>query len=148
MDVILTDSIPNLGDQGEVVNVRGGYARNYLIPKGLAFPASSANAAKIEHQKRILTDKRKRQIKTEEDLARRLSETEVKIPMKAGEGDRLFGSVTSQNIADALKEKGFNVDRRKIELEDNIKALGVFTVPIKFTGDIVGNVKVWVVKED
>ncbi len=148
MDVILTESIPNLGEQGDIVKVRGGYARNFLIPRGMAYPTSSANAAKVTHQKRILMDQRNRKIKTEQDMARRLSEISVNVPVKAGEEDRIHGTVTNQHIADALKQKGIDIDRRKINLEEQIKALGVYTVPVKFSGDTVAQLKVWVVKDE
>ncbi len=148
MEVILRESVPNLGEPGDLVNVKGGYARNYLIPQGMAYSASSSNAAQISHKKRLLEDQQKRQIKTEEEMAKRLSEISVSIPVKVGEEDRIFGSVTSQHIADALSKKGYNIDRRKINLDEPIRALGVYTVPVRFSGNITGNVKVWVVKEE
>lgn len=147
MEVILAESIANLGVEGDVVKVKGGYARNYLIPQGLAFAATSANAAALEHTKKMLMDKRKRLLKTEQDIANRLSSTMVTIPMKAGEEDRLFGSVTAQNISDALAEKGIPVDRRKIQLDEPIKALGVYTVPVRFSSETSGELKVLVEKE-
>ncbi|RJP18212.1 MAG: 50S ribosomal protein L9 [Candidatus Omnitrophota bacterium] len=148
MDIILRESVANLGEAGDLVDVKGGYARNYLIPQGLAYSAASANAAQINHKKRLLEDQRKRRIKTEQDLAKRLSEISINIPVRVGEEDRVFGSVTSQNIADSLAKKGYDVDRRKIVLDEPIRALGVYTVPVRFSGDISGNVKVWVVKEE
>lgn len=148
MQVILAESIPNLGDEGDVVNVKGGYARNYLIPKGFAFAATSANAALIAHKKKQLQDQRRRKIKTEQDLARRLSEIRINIPVKVGEEDRIFGSVTSRDIANALSEKGYEVDRRKIILKEPIKALGVYTVPVHFSESTEAQLKVWVVKEN
>ncbi|MEW6234928.1 MAG: 50S ribosomal protein L9 [Candidatus Omnitrophota bacterium] len=148
MEVILTESMPNLGDAGEIVKVKGGYARNFLIPNGLAYATSSANATKIAHQKRLLTDRKNRRLKTEHDLARRLSEISVQIPVRVGEEDRIFGTVTNQNIAEALKSKGYDVDRRKIILDDPIRALGVYTVPVRFSGDTTAQLKVWVIKEE
>ncbi len=148
MDVILRESMPNLGEAGDLVNVKGGYARNYLIPQGLAYSAASGNAAQIAHKKKLLEDQRKRRIKTEQELAKQISEVSISIPVKVGEEDRVFGSVTSQNIAEALSKKGYDVDRRKIILDEPIRALGVYTVPVRFSGDISGNVKVWVVKEE
>lgn len=148
MQVILAESIPNLGEQGQVVNVKGGYGRNFLIPQGLAHAASSSNAAQIAHKQKQLQDLRKRKIKNDEDLAARISEISVHIPVKVGEEDRVFGSVTSQHIADAIAKKGHKIDRRKIILNEPIRALGVYTVPVRLTGEIEGHVKVWVVKED
>lgn len=147
MEVILAESIKNLGFEGDVVKVKGGYARNFLIPKGLAFAATSANAAALEHTKKMLLDKRKRVLKTEQDVANRLASTMVKIHVKAGEEDRLFGSVTAQNIADALAEKGVIIDRRKIQLDEPIKALGVYTVPVRFSSETSAELKVLVEKE-
>lgn len=147
MEIILAESIANLGAEGDIVKVKGGYARNFLIPQGLAFAATSANAAALEHTKRMMQDKRKRQLKTEQDFANRISSTMVKIHVKAGEEDRLFGSVTAQNIADALAEKGIPVDRRKIQLDEPIKALGVYTVPVRFSSETSGELKVLVEKE-
>ncbi len=147
MEVILAESINNLGAEGEIVKVKGGYARNFLIPKGLAYAANSANAAALEHTKKMLQDKRRRILKTEQDVANRLATTMVKIHVKAGEEDRLFGSVTSQNIADALAEQGVTVDRRKIQLDEPIKALGVYTVPVRFSSDTSAELKVLVEKE-
>jgi len=148
MEVILRDHIPNLGNQGDQVKVKPGYARNFLIPKGLAFAAASGNAAQINHKKRLMQDQQKRRIKTEQDLAKRLSEVSVSISVRVGEEDRIFGSVTTQDIAVALSKKGFEVDRRKIILDEPIRALGIYTVPVRFAGDIVAHLKVWVVKKE
>lgn len=148
MEVILCDQVPNLGNQGDIVKVKPGYARNFLIPNGLAYTASSRNAAQINHKKRLLQDRQKRKIKTEQDLARRISEISVQIPVRVGEEDRIFGSVTSQDIAAALKKKGHEIDRRKIILDEPIRALGVYTIPVRFSGDISAQLKVWVVKEE
>ncbi len=148
MEVILRDDVPNLGGQGDIVKVKGGYARNFLIPKGLAFSASGANASQIEHKKRLLHDQLKRRIKTEQGLATRLSEISINVPVKVGEEDRIFGSVTSKDIATALEAKGYEVDRRKIQLDEPIRALGVYTVPVRLSGDVSADLKVWVVKEE
>ncbi len=148
MDVILRESMHNLGEQGDVVRVKPGYARNYLIPKGFAFPASSAYAKRLEHQKRILGDLRKRAIKTEEDVAVRVSAIEVRIEAKVGEEDRMFGSVTSAEIATRLAEQGVEVDRRKIVMDEPIRALGIYTVPIRFSADVTTELRIRVVKEE
>ena len=147
MQVILAESIPSLGDEGQVVNVKGGYARNFLIPKGIAFSASSVNAAQLAHKQKQVQDLSKRRIKDDNDLAKRLSELSVHIPVKVGEEDRVFGSVTSQNIANAISEKGIKINRRKIILKEPIRALGVYTVLARLSGDIESEIKVWVDKE-
>ncbi len=148
MQVILAESISTLGEQGQIVNVKGGYARNYLIPQGLAFSASSANASQIAHKQKQLQDLRKRKIKNDQDFAKSLSDVSVRISVKVGEEDRLFGSVTNQHIADALNAKGYKVDRRKIVLQEPIRALGVYSVPVRLSAEVEGLVKVWVVKEE
>lgn len=146
MEVILSEAIPNLGEEGEIVKVKDGYARNYLIPQGFAFSTSSASASQIAHRKKMLKDQRSRRIKTEQDLARALSDTEVKIPVKVGEEDRIFGSVTNKDITAALANRGFNVDRRKIQLDEPIRALGIYTVTVRFSSEIEAEVRVRVEK--
>lgn len=147
MDVILREKIENLGDEGQIVKVRPGYARNFLIPKGYAFVASSTNAAQLEHQKRVALEQRRRKIKTEEDLARALTEIGITVSARAGEGNRIFGSVTSKDLAAALGKRGFNVDRRKIYLDEPIRSLGEYEVPVRLSGDISSQIKVNVVAE-
>lgn len=148
MQVILTDEVPNLGSEGDTVKVKSGYARNYLIPNGLAFFSTSASAAQINHKMRQIQDLRKSRIKTEQDLANRLSQIEVRIPVRVGEEDRVFGSVTSRDITEGLAKKGFELDRRKIHLEEPIRALGIYTVPVRLSADISSHIRVWVVKEE
>lgn len=146
MEVILSDDMEKLGKIGEQVRVKDGYARNYLIPRGLAVPVSSRKGHKIEHQKKIIEDRRRKEVKTAASVAQALSEISVEIPVQVGEEDRIFGSVTHANIADAIAAKGFSVDRRKIELEEPIKALGVYTIRVHLGPEIVATPKVWVVK--
>ncbi len=148
MQVILTEEMPNLGSEGDVVKVKGGYARNYLIPKGLALSAASTNAAHVDHRMRQIQDRRKQRIKSEQDLANRLSEIEVRIPVRVGEEDRVFGSVTTRSIAEELAKKGYEVDRRKIHLDEPIRALGIYTIPVRLSADMSAQLKVWVIKED
>ena len=148
MQVILAETIPNLGEQGQIVKVKPGYARNYLIPKGFAHAVHSADAANISHKQRMVMDQQRRRIKTEQDMAHHLNTTSVQIPVRVGEEDRIFGTVTSQHICEALAAKGFNVDRRKIVLDEPIRALGVYTVPVRFSGDTKTDLKVWVVKAE
>ena len=148
MEVILRETMPNIGEQGEVVKVKPGYARNYLIPKGFAFATSTADAKKLTHQKRILGDVRKRRIKTEQDLAARVGSLSIRVPVKVGEEDRMFGSVTSAEIAQRVAEKGIEIDRRKIVMDEPIRALGIYTVPVRFSADVSAEIRVRVVKED
>lgn len=147
MEIILAESIKNLGEQGDVVKVRPGYARNYLIPKGFAYPVNTANAAELRHRRQMVMDQQRRRVKTETDLARVLGNTRIHIQVKVGEEDKLFGSVTSKDIAEALAKKDIVVDRRKIQLDEPIRSLGSFTVPVRFAADITAELNVTVDKE-
>lgn len=148
MEVILAESIHKLGGEGEIVKVKSGYARNYLIPQGLAFPVKTTNAHEVAHKRKLVLDQQRKRMKTQQDIARHLSSASVTIAVKVGEEDKLFGSVTSQDIQAELKKQGFDIDRRKIMLDETIKALGMYTVPVRFTAEIQTNVKVWVVKAE
>ena len=147
MKVILKDDLEKLGKCGDVVEVKDGYGRNYLFPRNLAIPATKGSLKSIEEikkQKDIRDLKRKRQ---EERQKIQLEKISCTAEVMVGEEDKVFGSVTSQTIAELLKEKGFDIDRHKIMLETPIKALGVYTVPVKISGDVVASLKVWVVKK-
>jgi len=148
MKVILKDDIENLGKCGDVVKVRDGYGRNYLVPRNMAVIATRGNLkaiGEITTQKRLRDNKRRREA---EQMKAALEKISCTAEVQVGEEDRVFGSVTSQNIAELLKKQGFLVDRRNIILEEPIKALGVYTVPVKIEREIVANLKVWVVKKD
>lgn len=146
MKVILSEDIPSLGKIGDVVQVADGYGRNFLIPQGKALPATSQSVKKFEHQKQVLKQKVEKEKKEAEKLAKKLEGVSCTITMDAGEGDKLFGAVTSMDIEAALKNEDITVDRKKILLEEPIKSLGIYTVPIKLHPGITANLKVWVVK--
>lgn len=146
MQIILRANVEKLGKEGEMVTVADGYARNYLIPKKLAVLATEKNRQLLEHEKRIEIDRATKAKKEAESLANELANVSCTINVQAGENDRLFGSVTTNDIANALAELGYNIDKRKIILEEPIKELGLFTVPIKLHADITANIKLWVVK--
>lgn len=147
MNLILVEDVPNLGGIGDLVDVKTGYGRNYLLPKGLAIPASTKNAKRLEHEKRI-AEGRLKQAKVEaEQYAAKLASTSVTIARKVGEQDKLYGSVTTHDIATALEDEGITVDRRKLQLDEPIKTLGVYQVPIRLRDDVTAEVKVWVVAE-
>ena len=146
MQVILKENVEKLGSEGDVVAVATGYARNYLIPRKLAIQATEKNRRSLEHEKRVETDLAAKEKKEAEKLAGELSNLSCTIRMQAGENDRLFGSVTSLDIAAALEEQGIEIDRRKIILDEPLKELGVFTVPAKIHPDVMADIKVWVVK--
>jgi large subunit ribosomal protein L9 len=145
--VILLRDINTVGSAGEIVSVANGYARNFLIPKRQALMATDANVAKFESQRRQHEAVADRDKRSAEAQAAELEKASLTATVKVGEGERLFGSVTTQNIADLLKEQGHDVDRRKIELEEPIRALGVYTLPIRLEHDVKASVKLWVVKE-
>lgn len=146
MEVILQQDVDDLGTIGQVVRVKPGYARNFLVPRGLALPADSKNLRVLEHQKRGLAAKRAKLQKAHQDAAAKLSGVTVVIPAHAGEEDKLFGSVTNQDIQKALAAQGFDIDRKKIVLEHPIKALGEFTVPVNLGADVRATIKVSVVR--
>jgi large subunit ribosomal protein L9 len=145
--VILLRDINTVGSAGEIVSVANGYARNFLIPKRQALMATDANVAKFESQRRQHEAVADRDKRSAEAQAAELEKVSLTATVRVGEGERLFGSVTTQNIADLLKEQGHDVDRRKIELEEPIRALGVYTLLIRLEHDVKASVKLWVVKE-
>ncbi|MFH0988875.1 MAG: 50S ribosomal protein L9 [bacterium] len=147
MKLILRQDFEQLGHVGDVVDVKDGYARNYLIPRKIAYEATKSSMRMLEEEKKQHSKRHDKEKRTSENLALELEKVSITIQMKVGEDDKLFGSVTNQMIAEALKEKGFEVEKRQIELEDSIKALGIYTIDIKMPGGVIGKVKVWVVRE-
>jgi len=148
MQVILRDDMDNLGKSGEVVNVKPGYARNFLLPKGLAVKATASDVARVEHEKRVIAARTAKLAKEAQAEADKLSQVSVSIARAVGEEDKLYGSVTTRDIAEALREQGVTVDSRKIHLEEPIKTLGMTEVPVKLGRGVNANVKVWVVKKE
>ena len=148
MEVILREDIDNLGTRGQVVKVAPGYARNYLLPKRLAVTATESNKKIVEQERQAHLRKEAKFKADAEDLSKLLTGVSVTISQKAGENDQLFGSVTSKDIADALAAKNFNIDRRKVQLDEPIKQLGEFKVPVKLHKDVTAEVTVIVVKEE
>ncbi len=130
MQVILREELPNLGTIGDVVRVKPGYARNYLLPRGLAIEASGRNMKELEHQKRVIAEKRLRQQKSAAAVAERMKSVTLNFAVRAGEDGKLFGSITNQDVHRALEEKGFAIERRRILLEEPIKNLGSHEVVI------------------
>ena len=147
MKVILRKEHEKLGQIGSVVDVKDGYARNFLIPKGLAYPATEGSVRALEEEKKQAGQRVAKELKGSEKLASNLEKVSITLQMKVGEEEKLFGSVTSQMIADSLKEKGFEIDKRIIDLEEPIKALGIYSVPVKLHASVTAKVKVWVVRE-
>lgn len=147
MHVILMEDINKLGKMGDLIKVKDGYARNYLVPKKLALEATKRNMKELEHKKRMVDDKRKRDLASATDISTRISNLQITIGAKVGEEDKLFGSVTSRNIKDALDKEGVEIDKKNIMLEEPIKTVGVFDVDIKVHPEVIAKLRVWVVKE-
>lgn len=148
MLLILKENVENLGRIGDVVKVTEGYARNYLLPRKAAVQANENNVAQIEHQKKMLEKKRAAEKGTAEEQAKKISAFTCNIARKVGEKDKLFGSVTNADIADALKAGGIEVARSAIHLEEPIKTLGVHSVEVKLLPEVSTTLKVWVIKEE
>jgi len=147
MKVILTEKLDTLGEAGAIVDVKDGYARNFLLPRKLALVANKSNMSvynEVNRQRDAQDSKAKREA---EILAKTLEKASCTVPVAVGEGDRIFGSVTAQQIADLLVEQGFEIDRRAVVLEEPIRALGVYDIPIRLHVEVEAPVKVWVVKE-
>jgi large subunit ribosomal protein L9 len=147
MEVILREDVEKLGGRGEVVTVAAGYARNFLLPQRLAVPATGANKKIVEQEKQAWLKREAKAQGESEELAKLVGAETVTIAQKAGENDHLFGSVTSKDLAEALELKGFTIDRRKIQLEEPIRTLGEFDVPVKLHRAVTVNLKVHVVRE-
>lgn len=148
MEVILREDIDKLGQRGQVVKVAAGYARNYLLPKRLAVEATEANK-KIVEQERQAHLRRETKLQSEaQDLAKLLTGVKLTITQKAGENDQLFGSVTAQDVVNALEKQNFTIERRKVHLEEPIKQLGEYTVPLRLHRDVTAEITVEVVKEE
>ncbi len=148
MKIVLVTDVEKLGSAGEVVTVKDGYARNLLIPAGMALKADPSNLRKLEAQQKSIENKMLREMKTHQAVAMRLSKTELTAKVQVGEEDRMFGAVTSVDIAALLQEKGIEIDRRIIDLPEPIKALGVYTVPVKIHADVTGQIKLRVIAAD
>ncbi len=147
MEVILREHVDNLGRRGEVVKVANGYARNYLLPRKLALLVTEGNKRQIEKERAKFEAKEAEEKRVLDALAERLTNADVVIARKVGEGDALYGSVTSIDIAEALTAKGFDIDRRKLQLADPIRKLGDVVVPVKLHRDVIAKITVHVVKE-
>jgi large subunit ribosomal protein L9 len=147
MEVILCEDHPKLGKAGDVVKVSDGYGRNYLIPKGLAVIADTRNIKRFEHQKKLIRQRIQKQRMDAEALAKRISQLSVTIKVKAGEQGKLYGSVTSKDIEQALSKEDISIDRRNILLSDPIKSLGIYEVEVKIHSEVNAKLKVWVVSE-
>ncbi len=147
MKIILREDVEALGKKGDVVNVANGYGRNYLIPKGSAYLATPGNLNRYEEEKQFFDARCIKEKDEAQTMASRLTNISCTIAKKVGENEVLYGSVTNADIAAVLKDEGFNVDKRKIVIDEPLKKLGVYNIPIKLHLDVTAELKVWVVKE-
>ena len=146
MDVILLKDLEGFGSEGDTINVKPGFARNYLVPRGLALRASKRNMAVVEEKKHIKKAQENRIEKANKILSEKLTKTTITIEVQVGEEERIFGSVTSQDIQGSLEANGISIDRSTILMEEPIKSLGVYNIPVRITADIEADLKVYIIK--
>jgi large subunit ribosomal protein L9 len=148
MEVILRQTVKDVGRAGEIITVKNGYGRNYLIPRGLAYVATKANKRRVDAE----AIRRAQQAESDRDdaeiLAEKLASLSIEFTVKAGEGDKLFGSITSGDIAEQLAERGYQIDKRTIVLDEPIKMIGIYKVPVRIHHDVHAEVRIWVIKEE
>jgi large subunit ribosomal protein L9 len=147
MEIILRQAVENLGKPGDVVTVKNGFARNYLLPRGFAFEATPGNLKRIAQERGRLEAAENERIETAQELAKRLEEVQLTFSARVGEEGKLFGSVTSADIAEQLTTQGFHLEKRLIDLHEPIKALGVYRVAVKLHADVKPEIRVWVIKQ-
>ena len=147
MKIILREDVSNLGKTGELVTVRNGYGRNFLIPRALAVPATAKNLRQLEHEKQVALARQSKLKGDAEKLAAQITANPVTLARRVGEQDKLFGSVTSRDIGEALEAAGVKIDRHAIDLKEPLKALGEYDVPLKLHSQVVANIKVKIVPE-
>ena len=145
MQVILKEDVTNLGQIGELVSVKDGYGRNFLIPKGLAVLATPRNKRRLEHERKVIAQRDVKRSRDAQTLKESIEKLSLTIAKQTGEEGKLFGSVTTREIAEAITEEGIEVGRKTIHLDQAIKSLGVYTVQIRLTHDVIANLKLWVV---
>ena len=147
MEIILRQAVENLGKPGDVVTVKNGFARNYLLPRGFAYEATRGNLKRIAQERGRLEAAENERRSGAEDLAKRLEEVQLTFSARVGEEGKLFGSVTAADIAEQLGAQGFQIEKRLIDLHEPIKALGVYRVPVKLHADVKPEIRVWVIKQ-
>ena len=147
MEIILRQAVENLGKPGDVVTVKNGFGRNYLLPRGFAFEATPGNLKRIAQERGRLEAAENERVETAQELAKRLEEVQLTFSARVGEEGKLFGSVTTGDIAEQLATQGFSIEKRLIDLHEPIKALGVYRVPVKLHADVKPEIRVWVIKQ-
>lgn len=145
MKIILSEDVPDLGAMGELVDVKPGYARNFLLPRNLAVPATTKNLRRLEHEKRVIQQRVAKAQAEAETLKGRIESLSVTIAKQVGEEDKIFGSVTSKEIEESMREEGIRVDRKCILLDEPIRALGVYPITVRLHRDVSAKLKIWVV---
>jgi large subunit ribosomal protein L9 len=147
MDIILRQAIEKLGHTGDIVRVSAGYARNYLLPHGLAYPATPGNRKRLEQERARLEAAENSRRQAAEQLAEKLEQASLTFSARVGDEGKLFGSVTASDIAQQLEAQGFHVEKRQIDMHEPIRALGVYRIPIRLHADVHPEIKVWVIKQ-
>ncbi len=147
MRIVLRETVEKLGRRGDIMKVADGFARNYLLPKKLAFEATDANLKRIEQERKVREVQESRERQDAQSLADRISQLSLTAVRKVGENEALYGSVTNADVAEMLEKEGFSIDKRKILLDEPIRALGIYDVAVKLHHDVTASIKVWVVKE-
>jgi len=147
MEIILRQAVENLGKPGDVVNVKAGYARNYLLPHGLAYEATPGNLKRIQQERDRLEAAENERRAGAQGIAEKLEQVSLTFSARVGEEGKLFGSVTATDIAQQLETQGFHVEKRQIDLHEPIKALGVYRVPVRLHADVKPEIRVWVIKQ-
>jgi large subunit ribosomal protein L9 len=146
MEVILRQAVDKLGHPGDIVKVSAGYARNFLLPRGVAYEATAGNKKRIAQEKDRLQAAENARVESAQELAARLEQVSLTFSARVGEEGKLFGSVTATDVAEQLKAQGFDIEKRMIDLHEPLRALGVYKVPIKLHADVKPEIKVWVIK--
>ncbi|MGM0555070.1 MAG: 50S ribosomal protein L9 [Myxococcota bacterium] len=145
MEIILLEDVRNLGEMGEIVDVSPGYGRNYLIPQGLAEPATVSNKSQVEHQLGIIEARREREREEAQGILSEIEGVSISVPARVTDEDKLYGSVGPRDVAETLKQQGHDIDRKQVMLEQPIDELGIYEVPIKLASGIYANIRLWVV---
>lgn len=147
MKLILTEDVPSLGTIGNIVNVRDGYARNFLLPRSLAIPANESNTKQLEHQKRVLSARREKVLAEMKTLAASIEKLSLEVSKQVGEDERIFGSVTSTELAELLEKQGVQISKKDIKMPEDVKKVGVYTAEIRLHSEVVAKLKFWVVPQ-
>ena len=147
MKLILTEDVPSLGTIGHIVNVKDGYARNFLLPRSLAIPANESNTRQLEHQKRVLAARREKVLAEVKGLAARIEKLSLEVAKQVGEDERIFGSVTSAELAELAEKQGIQISKKDIKLPEEIKKVGVYTAEVRLHSEVVAKLKFWVVSQ-